>query len=266
MLHVSPFKLPWQLGNIHNNMKIFNSSSEGESPPDGRAGASGGQFQRSNQRGVTLVVAIVMLATVTFISFSIATVMIREIVSARLILKTEPAISGANAGGEIGLYLLFREVGGTNVSGPLGLSGANYNVVSELYENPYYFNIPAGSDARIGLYDAENFANPNTGYTSVTITNNTSAQSNPVKVDIFTFANVNAVLYSVTLGTGQNQSFPLNDIDDRYLIVITPTGNFAASGQITAEPNGIPSDAPTITSTGTFGEVQRKIEINLVAP
>ncbi len=210
--------------------------------------------------------AVVMLAAVTFVSFSIATVMIREITAARLVLKTEPAISGANAGGEIGLYRLFREVGGTTASGNLLLSGASYNVETDLYDKPYYFQIPAGSDARVALYDAENLNNPNTGYTSVVITNDASAQSNPVKVEIASFADVNTLIYSQTIGSGQTQSFSLNSIDDRYLIVITPTGNFSASGQITAQPKGVPSDIPVIKSTGTYGEVQRKIEINLESP
>ena len=51
-----------------------------------------------SEEGVTLVISIVMLGTLTFISFGLSTVILREIQASRLILTSEPAFAGANAG------------------------------------------------------------------------------------------------------------------------------------------------------------------------
>lgn len=219
------------------------------------------------QAGVTLVVAIVMLASVTFISFSISSIVIREIGSARLILKTEPAISAANAGGEVGLYQLLRETGVISPSGNLGQSSVSYQVTTKLYDNPYVFSIPAGGQADIALYDPTNFNNTAADYGSVTITNNFS--SHPLNYTISSWSDLAAAICSGNIGSGQTAPVcPLGNPDDRYIITLVPTGNAAASGQITATNNagqakGVPADFPSLSVTGVNGDVQRKIQINL---
>src|SRR3989344_4131661 len=93
-----------------------------------------------SQEGVTLIMALVMLAVTTFISFSLSVVVVREIKGARLILQTEPAISGANAGGEGGLYQYTRQTGFTTLSGSLPQSGVDYEIKTELFDDPYLVN------------------------------------------------------------------------------------------------------------------------------
>lgn len=217
-----------------------------------------------NQQGVTLVVAVVLLAGVTFVSFSISTVIIREIASARLVLLTEPAISGANSGGEIGLFRFLREIGGTSTSGSTPQSNATYQVTPDLYDDPYVFNIANGAKIRVGLFDAETTTKQTNNYQSVTIT---STANNPFEVAVYSWDDTkNSYCAKQTISQNGQYSCSLNAVDDRYIIEIEPTGN-NASGQISAIRNdgsrGIPSDSPNMDVLGQSGNVQRKIKIDL---
>ncbi|MBI2637940.1 MAG: hypothetical protein HYW88_03495 [Candidatus Sungbacteria bacterium] len=233
----------------------------------------GGQISNHQQSGITLIVAILLLASVTFISFALSTIILREIGAARLLLRSEPAISGANAGGEVALFQLLREAGSIGTSGQLPESGASYQVTANLYDDPYLFTVSPQATITVGLYDAENPANQTTGYGSVTISNNPGGQ--PIVVSIISWSQPEVILYSQTLGVGQSSSqIPLDSFDDRYLITITNnTAAGLATGQVQAfdesdppTPKGVPSNTPDLQVTGTSGNVQRKIEINLSSP
>lgn len=217
-----------------------------------------------NQEGVTLVVAVVLLAAVTFVSFSISTVIVREIGSARLVLRTEPAISGANSGGEIGLFRLLRETGGSSASGSTPQSGASYQVTSNLYDDPYEFSITDGAKIRIGLFDAETTTKQTNNYQSVMVT---STANNPFKVAVYSWNDTkNSYCAKQTISQNGQYSCGLNAVDDRYIIEIEPSGNNAA-GQISATRDngsrGVPSDSPEMDVLGQSGNVQRKIKIDL---
>lgn len=224
---------------------------------------------RQNQSGVTLVVAIVMLASVTFISFLLSSIILREIFGARLIIRTEPAISGANAGGEIGLYQLLRTTGSITSGGSLQQSGTNYQVTADFYDDPYPFAVTSGNKGQITLYDPADPSNSAANYGSVTIINNSSPTSNPFKVEIYSFADLTVKICGTPVTVGVSQSFScntLNSSDDRYLLVISPTGNNNVSGQVTTTdnngiPKGVPSNNPELEVTGINGNVQRKIRI-----
>lgn len=226
--------------------------------------------KKGAEDGVTLVISIVLLASVTFITFALSTLLLREIGATRLILLTEPALSGANAGGEVGLFRLFREVGSVGTSGQLQQSGASYEIVPDLYDDPYLFTVAPQATITVGLYDAENPANKATGYGSVTIINNNILTSRPINVTIVSWADPSTILCGFNLGVGQSQTCSaLNSMDDRYLITITNTANSGnATGQIQAfdesgQPKGVPSASPDLQVTGRSGQVQRKIEIIL---
>lgn len=218
------------------------------------------------EQGVTLVVAIVLLAAITFISFSISTIVIREIVAARLTLKSEPAISAANSGGEVGLYRLFRETGGVAVSGSLAQSGVTFQVTPDLYDDFYAFTAPAGQETRVLLYDAENINNPAADFGSAAIQMDPGSGIATYRITDWT--NVETTLYSGTLGAGGTTGeLSLNSSDDRYIIYIL-AGSAVVSGKVTATntagaPRGIPSDNPKLNVKGTNGPVQRRIEITL---
>lgn len=228
------------------------------------------------QQGVTLIISLVLLASVSFVTFAISTLILREIAGARLILQTEPAISGANSGGEIALFRLARGSGNIDSSGSLLASNANYQIVSDLYDDPFPFSIASGGELRVSLYDASDPNNLSANFGSVTVTNNPSGQSNPLKLQIFSFGDLTTGLCGTTggatIGTGQSLvCATLNSADDRYLLILTPTGNNSASGQIQTTNNqgasrGVPSIFPELEITGTRGNVQRKIQIRLSEP
>ena len=223
-----------------------------------------------NQSGVTLVISMIMLGTVTFISFSLATVALREIKTARLILASEPAISGANAGSEVGLYKFIRSFGNVGVANPpLPQSGASYTVVSDLYDDPFLFTVAAGKTINVGLYDAEQINNQTSrpyGSVQISLTSGGS-----VKVTVYSWSTPGSPVAgcnnrTVTSGNSPLTCTPLNGADKRYVVSITDNGGSGASGNVKGfagdgSPQGVPSDAPVLDITSTSGKTERKIHI-----
>jgi len=60
------------------------------------------------QSGVTLLIAVLLLAGLTLISLSVATFMIQEIRSSRAIILSEPAVGAAESAGEEGIWAIKR--------------------------------------------------------------------------------------------------------------------------------------------------------------
>ena len=223
-----------------------------------------------NQEGVTLIIALILLAVTTFVSFAISTIIIREIGVARIILRTEPAISGANSGGEVGLYKLFRSLGGSGNPGEVSPGGATYRVVTNYYVDPYNYRAVNGQEITVALYDAENLENKATRYGKLIITNDSGSQ--PIKNRVVSWSDPeHPVCSELTTPGGQSRSCYLNASDGRYVVFIQPTGGGTATGNVqgfipggrTPPPLGIPSDNPSLDVTGTGNGVQRKIQIKL---
>jgi len=224
------------------------------------------------QSGVTLVIAMVMLAAVTFISFALSTIIIREIGVARVILQSEPAISGASSGGEVGLFRLFRELAGTAATGQLPGSGAGYAVETDLYDDYYNFSAVAGAEVKVGLYDAEQPDNkhPNPAYSAVTITNGPGNALLQFRVNTWTKPDaVDAICTgSVSANSTSFQCTLMTGTDSRFVIFLQPSGGGNANGRVTAygtagQVIGIPSDNQNLIVTGTAGAASRHIEIKV---
>lgn len=238
---------------------------------------------KKTQEGVTLVISIVMLAAVTFVSFSLSALILRGIVGARLLLKSEPALSAANSGGEVGLYRFQRAQGSLDISqGTLSQSTATYDLASDLYDDPYLLTSDAVSCGDttafwIPLFDPANWQNTAANYGSVTINNTGQC---PFRFRVFSFGNSEIILCNtatVGVGSGQKTCNNLSGVatqegsDDRYILEITPNGSASQifGATITAKTNdlvtsrGVPSDSPTLRVIGKSGEVQRKIEIEI---
>lgn len=221
------------------------------------------------QEGVTLIISLVLLAVVTFISFALSTVILRELAAVRLILRAEPALSGANSGGEVGLYQLIRQAGPVTTSGSLVQSGATYSVTTDLFDDPYVFSIGENETLSVALYDPENFDNQNANFGYLTVTNNPGSESQPLRVEVYSFSDLTTTICSYNVGAGQTSpTCGLNSADDRYFITLVPNGGQEATGIISVrdnnnQPKGVPADSPTLDILGTSGPVQRKIQINL---
>lgn len=224
------------------------------------------------EQGITLIISVVLLAAVTFVSFSLSTVILREISAAQLVLRSEPALSGANSGGEIALFRIQRELGNTAQTGSLSGSGATYTVTPDLYVDTYNFSIPCTTaELQVPLYDVENTYNVNADYGSATVTYNTGGCQ--LAVSYFSWTTPNNNLCQQTLVSSQNttcSALNAGDGDDRYIISLKPQGGTGnAEGTITAKANnlsstrGIPSETPNFVITGGSGNVERRIEIRL---
>ena len=230
-------------------------------------------FRNSNlgfdQKGVTLVISMIMLGTVTFISFSLAAIILREIKTARLILASEPAISGANAGGEVGIYKFIRSLGNVGVANPpLPQSGAAYQVAPDLYDDPFPYTVDSQKTINVGLYDAENINNQTSRvYGSVQIF---LTAGGPVRVTVYSWSTPTGPVAGcddrlLTFGTSPLTCTPLNGADKRYVVSIVDQNN-GATGNVKgfapdASPLGVPSDAPVLDVTSTSGKTERKIRI-----
>src|SRR3989338_2488539 len=230
----------------------------------------------NREEGITLIISIVLLAAVTFVSFSLSALIIREIVATRLFLRSEPALSAANAGGEVGLFRLQRGQGSLDISqGTLSQSAATYYLVSDLYDDPYLLTSDAVScgDATefwIPLIDAANWENRAANYGGITVKNTGEC---PFNFRVFSFGNPETILCNTaTVSPDQQRTCGnLEGTDDRYILEIAPNGsaNQIFKATITAKTNdlitsrGVPSESPTLRVTSKSGEVQRKIEIEI---
>jgi hypothetical protein len=67
-----------------------------------------------NQAGVTLLIALLILSTVMAISFSLASILLSETKSSGDLLRTEPALYGANGVTEEAIYSVKRNTGETS--------------------------------------------------------------------------------------------------------------------------------------------------------
>ena len=221
------------------------------------------------ESGVTLLIAIIMLASVMFISLSLSSVVLREIGATRQVLQTEPAITGSDAGGEVGLYAVLRQTGLFSEQRTLPQSGVSYDFQTDQFDSPYVFTIPAGSLLEVRLYEPEDPANAALDYGTLAI----NGLSGTVNITVYSYGDIfNAMACSGSAGSGTPFSCPLSSADDRYLVVVDPSNDFAAlTGQMDTtnaggQAKGVPAISPTIVVTGTLNDVQRKIEVNLTEP
>lgn len=224
--------------------------------------------RNSSQDGITLVISIVMLAAVTFVSFALSAIIIREIGVARVILRTEPAISAANSGGEVAMYQLFRGSGNIPTSGEVSQNGTTYQIVTNLYNDNYFFQASGGQQISVALYDPANPDSKITNFDSYTITNDAGSQ--PIQTSVVSWSDADHPFCIQTIPNGSSPYTcdELNRPDDRYVIYIQPQGGptKTSTGQITAQDKndeviGIPADYPTLDITGSSNGVQRKIQI-----
>ncbi len=113
-------------------------------------------FFPHSQTGVTLLLSIIVLASITAISFSIATIMLVEIRTSGDLLKTEPAISAAEALGEEALFKIKRNLSSYTYSTQVGNASVSTPTES-------FYNDPVQQDKV--LASSYSFANTTNHYT-----------------------------------------------------------------------------------------------------
>ena len=223
-----------------------------------------------HQDGVTIVVAIILLATIAFISFSLSTIVLRGIRTSQVLQDTELALAGANAGGEVGTFRFQRNAGGLNLSDVTlpSNNGTTFSVVPDLTDPQYNFSISSPNTVYINLYNADDINSQDPGFRSITVTN---SSGNNIQADVYNWADVQSPVPGCTyiLIAGQSQTCNVNA--GRYQVGVQISGSGSATGNVrgSSDINGggaiisIPSESPVLEIIGKKYQVQRRIHIDL---
>lgn len=218
------------------------------------------------QRGVTLLLSLLILGSITVIIFGIAAVTMNEIKTSSDLGRTEPAITAASASTEDSLYLLVRGLGtlascsSPTIDNSFGNGASTSTCADYYYSNPYSFSLTSLGSQYFYLYNPTNQTG-NPGYTAVslTMTNGNTAQ---VWFCGFSVSNCGAGAANYTLSTG-SPTVNISGLDptQRYTLVVKNTDSANSEVfSLTGTPQGLPSGVTTIKSTGSFRGTTRKIQ------
>lgn len=222
---------------------------------------------QNKERGITLQLAILVLAAVSAIVFSVAAITANEIRTSNDLTRTEPAITVAEAGAEDVLYYQIRGLGGysTNCSAPstATLSGVSLSYCSNPYlSNPYNFAFSGPSGEKdFYLYNPSSSGGA-PGYTNISITLN-SGISGTANICSWQATNcaTTADVASLTFTTGQTKSQALDpNATTGYQIIFLNTNASSDAFSVTTTPTGMPSGTATIQTTGSNNGVTRKLQ------
>lgn len=224
-----------------------------------------------SQRGVTLLLTLMILAAISAIVFSISIITLNEVKTSSDEINSEPAITAAEGKAEDMLYTDIRGLDTSCTGTPLNETFPSSGVRST-FENSYYYpgtynvTVPASSSLALYLYDPCLPGNP-AHYTSI-------------MVQLGIPGNANVALCSWALATCQTspdvasdalsagQSTPAYSLDpsSQYQLILTNTTAAPESFGLTTTSDtpaivtGMPAPFITIITTGSLGGVTRKIQ------
>jgi hypothetical protein len=222
--------------------------------------------KRGDQAGVTLLLAVLMLAAITTIVFGIAAFTINEIRSSAEVSRSAPSITGAQAVAEENLFVGVRGIGALpECDNPDRQVLANKVTVSSCasyYEkNPYSLSLSA--DQRADLYmvnPSDQQSDP--GYTEVAVSLNTANGEGRLYFCSMETENCVAGPHLQTAVLNQVFGYVWSsgslDASAKYQIAIV---NVSSQGNYTvvSAPYGLPSGYTTIENTGTHQGTTRKL-------
>lgn len=232
---------------------------------------------KKNQQGVTLLLTLMIMASLSAIVFSISAIALNEVRTASNEANSEPAITGAEGVAEEQLFQDVRGVNTTCASSGyenFGLSGVHVTYVnSYYYAGAYNFGIPSGGEQDFYIYNPC-IRNGPPGYTSITVQLQNGSVANAT-VDLCSWNNQdcanNPDLGQAVLSPGGSVTFPSSQIDPstQYVIAIQ-YGNSAFAGNLSIQTTatdpqitGIPAADVTIITTGSKGGTTRKLQTQL---
>lgn len=230
------------------------------------------RFCNPGTGGVTLILAVLILAAVSAISFSVGTLVLRELKSSRQLSQSEPVIVSAEAGAETALFFRMRKLADQYVSscpssdqGTLS-NGSTYSVCNDYYDNPYIFETHSSDPEVVLLIDPSDPNNVAAGYSSLTI-NATSSSPGVIAQLIVEAYDLSATSTIAAWGTISIPGSTTLDLDPQksYAVFLRPASSGSVSGSMTGNSGtkGIPSKTPTITSAGSNSALVRKLKIFL---
>jgi hypothetical protein len=225
-----------------------------------------------SQKGVTLLLTLLILSAVSAIVFSISVIALNEVKTSADEINSEPAITGAEAMSEQMLYDNIRGLNsactGTPLTETLPSSGVTTTFVnSYYYPGTYITSVAASSSQVLYLYDPC-LPGAAANYTSLSVQLGPSGNGN-VAVCSWTFSNCQAApdVAGYPLSAGETTpGGPTGLTTAPYQIILTnPTAAPVSFGLTTTSTSpgvitGIPAPIVTIITTGSLGGVTRKLQ------
>ncbi|GAC1413095.1 MAG: hypothetical protein NVSMB66_4100 [Candidatus Doudnabacteria bacterium] len=219
----------------------------------------------NDQKGVTLLLSILILAAMSAIVFSVGAIALNEIRSSGDLTKSEPVIKANEAFAEDSLFKTLRglsTLASCSSASTVALNGVNVSTcVSYYYASPYSFNMTINARKDFYLYNPlDQTANP--GYTGLSV-RIIAGSTGTVYFCTFVVADcvstpTSSLVLSVNGPTTWN-SGPLDTTQKYQLILINGAGS-AATYSISSAPNGLPAGTTTIINQGSKQGVTRKLQ------
>jgi len=257
----------------------------------------------TDRRGVTIVVAILILAIVVIIIFAIGALAVREIRNSRLQTHTEPAISIAEAGAERLLFYRSRNLSEFNSPCPIAFEAGtatgffvdpptSFEACTNYYD-PVAFNTTAAEVKVVVLNNPLDLDDNGAGYSEVEIYDLSNVASPLFRVHAYDLNDPSACpIDSLSLSATGSHTISGLDPDASYALFIYPCGNPGTpptcsgggssapscssgnvSGVISGTANtddgtftGVPLDDVVIESTGERQGLLRKLQVILDRP
>lgn len=209
----------------------------------------------TGQHGVTLLISVLVLASVSLITLTIGSFAISELRSSRAVALSEPAITAAEAAAEEGIYSLKRGGSIPNCSGSkktATLTDSRTTTSQCIFYSSATFEIRQQAPLSFYLYDPNNInGNLQPGYNYLVVTNKSSRFTVFVSV-----ATVDGQLFIAnqainpggvaTIPNSQNLPAISPGTDERYRVTLTANGNVTVD--VTTNL-GLP-DYPTVDAEG----------------
>jgi Tfp pilus assembly protein PilX len=223
------------------------------------------KFNREDQKGITLLLSILILAAITAIVFSVASVTLNEIRTSADLIKTEPVIQASQALAEDGLFQTVRgysSLADCSAASTTILNGVTVSTcASYYYTSPYSFNLSQNARRDFYLYNpTDQSANP--GYTSTSVTITAGSTGTIYFCPLATqdcVATPSATQVVNTAGPTTWNSGGLDPAQSYQLIVINGAGS-AATYSIRTTPIGLSAGATTMINQGSKQGVTRKLQ------
>lgn len=250
----------------------------------------------SDQSGITIVVAVLILAIVVIITFAIGTLAIREIRNSRLQTNSEPAISAAEGGAETLLFFRGRELDEYNEPCPNSTiteayaSAPPYDSSFEactVYYGEQEIQSVAGNEKSFLLNNPIDTSDSRAGYNSITVTIHTAINTNQISVHSYDLSSPTTCPLIINRSATGTQTIPSLSANASYAMFIYPCPNpgtppacggstvpSCSNGSITATLDGtantaqgtfsgVPLENPFIESTGERAGQFRKLQVEL---
>lgn len=225
------------------------------------------------EEGITLLLSIMVLASIIAVVLSFGTIALNEVKTSGELIKTEPALTSAEAGAELGLFESIRGVGGisSNCSSPTVSTFSNGVSLSSCENyylpNPNNLSMLANSEQDYYLYNPTN-QSPNSapGYQSISIYMGSGSSAT---IDLCTWTDGNCTgapdVSSAVINNGGTWSSNLNPSFKYQLIIFNGSqpASFIISDTNTNNNVGLPSGTTLIQTSGSNGDVTRKVETSL---